>query len=62
MAAPAPETGRLRGEAPEYFNGDRSEADLFKHQFNIYKGLNTNHEIMITPYFCAMQFLSLIRG
>ena len=60
--APAPETGRLRGEAPEYFNGNRSEADLFKRQFTIYRGLNANHEIMITPYARAMQFLSLIRG
>jgi hypothetical protein len=62
MAAPAQETGKLRGQEPEFFAGDRSEANLFKRQFSIYRELNANHEIMTTPYFRAMQFLSLIRG
>jgi hypothetical protein len=63
MAQPAgPETGRLRGEVPDTFTGDRKKSELFKVQFKVYKGLNDNHEIMIVPYFRAMQFLSLIRG
>jgi hypothetical protein len=63
MAQPAAqETGHLQGEVSEYFNGDHRQANLFKHQFNIYKRLNANHEIMTPPYFHAMQFLSLIRG
>jgi hypothetical protein len=63
MAQPAaPETGRLRGEIPDTFNGDRKKSELLKQQFKIYKGLNDNHEIMTVPYFRAMQFLSLIRG
>jgi hypothetical protein len=63
MAQPAgPETGRLRGEVPDYFTGDRKKSELFKIQFKVYKGLNDNHEIMTVPYFRAMQFLSLIRG
>ena len=57
MAQPPLETGRLRGEAPEYFTGEQNKADLFKRQFKVYRGLNDNHEIMAVPYFRAMQFL-----
>ena len=63
MAQPVnPETGRLRGEVPDTFTGERSKADIFKRQFKIYQGLNDNHEIMLTPYYRAMQFLALIKG
>jgi hypothetical protein len=63
MAQPAAaETGRLRGEIPDTFNGDCKKSKLFKQQFKIYQGLNDNHEIMTIPYFRAVQCLSLIRG
>ena len=62
MAAPAPQTGRLRGEIPDTFAGDRAKTRKFKQQFKIYRGLNDNHEVMQTPYYRTMQALSLIKG
>jgi hypothetical protein len=64
MAAqqPAAQTGRLRGEAPDIFHGDRSKSETFKQQFKVYQGINDNHEVMQNPYYCTMQALSLIKG
>jgi hypothetical protein len=59
---PAAQTGRLRGEAPDIFHGDRSKSETFKQQFKVYQGLNDNHEVMQNPYYCTMQALSLIKG
>jgi hypothetical protein len=64
MAAqqPAAQTGRLRGEAPDIFHGDRSKSETFKQQFKVYQGINDNHEVMQNPYYRTMQALSLIKG
>ena len=61
-AAPDREKGRLRGETPTIFTGDRSKSETFLQQFNIHWGLNENHEIMVSPYFRAMYALSLMKG
>jgi len=60
--APQQETGRLRGDAPDVFTGQRSQLKQFKRQFKVYRGLNNNHEIMATPYFRAMLAISLCKG
>jgi hypothetical protein len=64
MAQPAAntQTGRLRGEPPDFFNGDRTKTETFKRQFRMYKGLNSDHEIMQSPYLRTMLALSLIKG
>ena len=62
MAQPAVQTGRLRGEIPETFTGDRKKSETFMQQFNVHWGLNENHEIMATPYLCAMYALSFMKG
>jgi hypothetical protein len=53
MAAqqPAAQTGRLCGEAPDIFHGDRSKSETFKQQFKVYQGINDNHEVMQNPYY-----------
>jgi hypothetical protein len=61
-AAPATLTGRLRGETPDVFNGDRRKSETFIQQFNVHWGLNDNHEIMQVPYLRTMYALSLIKG
>ena len=61
-AAPATLTGRLRGETPDVFNGDRRKSETFIQQFNVHWGLNDNHEIMQVPYLRTMYTLSLIKG
>ena len=62
MAAPVINTGRLREPAPDVFHGDRTKTELFKRQFRMYRGLNTNHEIMLSPYLRTMMALTLIKG
>lgn len=61
-AAPAAQTGRLRGVEPDYFTGDRTKADIWKQQFKAYWVLNDNHEVMQSPFYRAICALSLIRG
>lgn len=60
--AAAPQTGRLRGDGPDIFTGDRAKSETFMQQFDVHWGLNDNHEIMRTPYLRAMYLLSLIKG
>jgi len=62
MAAPAPQTGRLRGIEPDIFNEDRKKVDIWKQQFETYWVLNDNHEVMTLPYYHTATALSLIRG
>src|SRR6266852_5402563 len=61
-AAQAPVTGKLAGEKPDIFTGDRTKADTFLHQFNLYRGMNETHETMTSPYFRTMCALSRIKG
>jgi hypothetical protein len=60
--APPVVTGKLKGEAPDTFTGDRTESEAFKQQFQVYWYMNPNNEIMRTPYYRVMQHLSLIKG
>jgi hypothetical protein len=62
MAAPAVQFGKLRGETPDIFTGNRSKSQTFIRQFNLHLGLNDNHEIMQSPYLRTMYALSLIKG
>jgi len=62
VVAPVTTTDKLRGSAPDTFKGNRRHSELFLHQFNLYWGLNENHEVMQIPYFCTMYALSLMRG
>jgi hypothetical protein len=34
--APPVVTGKLKGEAPDTFTGDRTESEAFKQQFQVY--------------------------
>src|SRR6266852_2507035 len=61
-AAQAPVMGKLAGEKPDIFTGDWSKSNTFLHQFNLYRGMNKNHETMTSPYFHTMCALSRIRG
>jgi hypothetical protein len=59
--APPVVTGKLKGEAPDTFTGDRTKSEAFKQQFQVYWYMNPNNEIMRTPYYRVMQHLSLIK-
>ena len=55
-------TTKLKGEAPDVFTGERNKSDAYKQQFQVYRYMNPNNEIMRTPYYRVMQHLSLIKG
>ena len=47
-------TTKLKGEAPDVFTGERNKSDAYKQQFQVYRYMNPNNEIMRTPYYHVM--------
>src|SRR6267154_3537508 len=58
----APLTGHLRGIALDIFTGNRAQSENFRQQFNMYRSLNDQHKVMMSPYYRTMQALFLIKG
>ncbi len=54
--------GRLEGNPPFEFTGDRERSKAFMLAFQIYRGMNPNADVMTNPYRQTMTFLSYIRG
>ncbi len=54
--------GRLEGNPPFEFTGDRERSKAFMLAFQIYRGMNPNADVMTNPYRRTMTFLSYIRG
>jgi len=61
-AAPAVNTGQLQDPSPNIFTRDCHTSELFKQQFWMYCGLNSNHKVMWSPYLRTMLALTLIKG
>ncbi len=60
---PPPHTnGRLEGNPPFEFTGDRERSKAFMLAFQIYRGMNPNADVMTNPYQRTMTFLSYIWG
>ncbi len=59
---PPPANGRLEGNPPFEFTGDRERSKAFMLAFQIYRGMNPNADVMTNPYQRTMTFLSYIRG
>jgi hypothetical protein len=64
---PAPAVGGMRndklvGNTPLIFTGDRSKAEEFITQWQLYEGVNITNELMRTAYQRAMLFLTYIQG
>ena len=60
---PAPQAnGKWNGTPPEIFTRDWSKSDKFLWEFRLYRMLNEENEIMISPYKWATLTLSMIRG
>ncbi len=55
-------TGKLGGNPPKEFHGDREESKAFLLNFRLYRGMNTHVEQLAIPYQRSMTFLSYIRG
>jgi hypothetical protein len=54
--------GKLGGNPPDIFNGDRAMVDQFMNQFNLYRITNLDAEQMINPMKRMALFLGFIKG
>jgi hypothetical protein len=54
--------GKLSGKEPTVFTGNRTDAEAFILEWQIYQMLNYNAEVMHQPFTRAMLFLSFIKG
>ena len=61
MAQPQGDS-KLRGLPPALFDGNRKKSEDFLREFQLFRGLNENHELMTNPYFRSMLALSYMRG
>jgi hypothetical protein len=53
---------KLVGNPPVIFTGDRSKAEQFITQWQLYEGVNITNTLMRNPYQRAMFFLTYIQG
>ncbi len=54
--------GKLVGEPPTIYNGDRKKTTLFINEWELYWAVNNDNALMINPYQQAMFFLTYIKG
>ncbi len=59
---PQPQQGKLVGETPTIYDGDRKNTQLFINQWELYWGVNNDNPLMVNPYRQAMFFLTYIKG
>jgi len=54
--------GKLVGQPPTTYNGDRKKTTLFINEWELYWAVNNDNTLMINPYRQAMFFLTYIKG
>ncbi len=54
--------GKLVGEPPTIYDGDRKKMTLFINEWELYWAVNNDNTLMINPYQQAMFFLTYIKG
>ncbi len=59
---PQAQQGKLVGEPPTIYDGDRKKTTLFINEWELYWAVNNNNALMINPYRRAMFFLTYIKG
>src|SRR6266704_1147339 len=59
---PQPQQGKLVGEMPSIYDGNRRNTQLFINQWELYWGVNNDNPLMVNPYRQAMFFLTYIKG
>ncbi len=62
--APIPQAqqGKLVGEPPSIYDGDRKKTTLFINEWELYWAVNNDNTLMINPFRRAMFFLTYIKG
>jgi len=59
---PQAQQGKLVGEPPTIYDGDRKKTTLFINEWELYWAVNNDNTLMINPYQRAMFFLTYIKG
>ena len=59
---PQVQQGKLVGEPPTIYDGDRKKTTLFINEWELYWAVNSDNALMINPYQRAMFFLTYIKG
>jgi len=59
---PQAHQGKLVGEPPTIYDGDRKKTTLFINEWELYWAVNNDNALMINPYRRAMFFLTYIKG
>ncbi len=62
LPMPQAHQGKLVGEPPTIYNGDRKKTTLFINEWELYWAVNNDNTLMINPYRRAMFFLTYIKG
>jgi hypothetical protein len=59
---PPPSSGRFIGKEPQTFTGDRTKADEFFTQWNLFVGINYSNSAMTNAFSRSMLFLTYMQG
>ncbi len=59
---PQAHQGKLVGEPPTIYDGDRKKTTLFINEWELYWAVNNDNALMINPYRRAMFFLTYVKG
>ena len=57
-----PDSSRFIGKEPQVFTGDRTKAEEFLTQWNLFVGVNLNNAAMQNPYQRCLLFLTYLQG
>ena len=55
-------TGKLNGNTPTVFTGDRDKSEKFLREFDLYWEMNDDHPVMTSPFKRVIAALAFIRG
>ena len=62
LPMPQVQQGKLVGEPPTIYDGDRKRTTLFINEWELYWAVNNDNALMINPYRRAMFFLTYVKG
>ena len=55
-------TGKLNGNTPTVFTGDRDKSEKFLREFDLYWEMNDDHPVMTSPFKRVIAVLAFIQG
>ena len=62
LPMPQAQAGKLVGETPTVYDGDRKKTTLFINEWELYWAVNNDNPLMMNPYRRATLFLTYVKG